>query len=776
MHGTIKRGRQGTSNFTRVCFAVGFLQIVALLLLRFRAPPVLHTPQLQPPGLCPCLLGQCRSGGANQGVHDDAVPTCSATAAKIRSPILVVVRPESGESLNKDDNVCHTIVRQTLPSLTNQTHWHHAPVNVLVILDPEAPPQQKKVIHQGCAKTNQDVFRVHTVSVPRNRLHTVSLIIHKHARKLAGVKYVAFVDLAVTHPASLASSALENMVLVLEGKHVDAATALASRYDTPATSTTTTIESKMRAAWLYAHYDGGPIMTRAGALRKKSVHIEQWLTAAHAADRYKALTALYHSHPCGARFTIPEILTRSRFADNRRDTRSHEHQNRDDDRACSPMPHSQQRRPSSPFRGLAHSLINPCFQHQQQQPSVLMILPWLEFGGADEFNVNLARELRKKGVNVVVTTTLVSIHPNVDRLLKYATDVFHIPHLVISADDQPGVLSLWEYVIATRRVELVFLSNSHLGYKMLPHLQTLKNKYEPLRIVDFVHLEEPEQGAKSHAASSVRYSAYLDHTFVASRHLAEWTMERRQRARRWRGRSTTHRTSESSNENINNKVSVAYIGVDTQALVPLSPDAKAAARKRYVTNHSTSSSPIVIAYVARMETQKDPGLFFEIARRLATRPDKFFFLAIGDGDLLPILQRNITDSGLNHKIKTFSMLHHDETMRLLASSDILLLPSRNEGISLATYEAMALGVVPVVTDVGGQCELVDEQVGACLPLTTRSIADDFAREITDNIVPRLSLLSAASRRRVEARFSLGDMMQSLTHALCASATRGSMSL
>jgi glycosyltransferase involved in cell wall biosynthesis len=776
MHGTIKRGGQGTSNYTRVCFAVGFLQIVALLLLWFRAPPVLHTPQLRRPGLCPCLLGQCRSGGANQGVHDDAVPTCSATAAKIRSPILVVVRPESGESLNKDGNACHTIVRQTLPSLTDQTHWHHAPVNVLVILDPEAPPQQKRVIHRDCAKTNQDVVGVHTVSVPRNRLHTVSSIIHKHARKLAGVKYVAFVDLAVTHPASLASSALEKMVLVLEGKHVDAATALASRYDTPATSTTTTIESKMRAAWLYAHYDGGPIMTRANSLRKESSHIEQWLTAAHAADRYKALATVYHSHPCGARFTIPEILTRSRFADDRRDTRSHEHQSGDDDRACSPMPRSQQRRASSPFRGLAHALINTCFKQQQQpqqQPSVLMILPWLEFGGADEFNVNLARELRKKGVNVVVTTTLVSSHPTADRLQKYATDVFHIPHIVMSADDQPGVLSLWEYVIATRRVELVFLSNSHLGYKMLPHLQTLKNKYEPLRIVDFVHLEEPEQGAKSHAASSLTYSSYLDHTFVASRHLAEWMMERHERARRWRtSRSTTgHRPGQQIH---NNKISVTYIGVDTQTLVALSPVAKAEARRRYI-DRPTSSTSIVIAYVARMEKQKDPALFFEIARRLATHSDKYVFLAIGDGDLLPTLQRNITGSGLNHKIKTFSMLHHDETMRLLASSDILLLTSRNEGISLATYEAMALGVVPVVTDVGGQCELVDEQVGACLPLT-RSVADDFAREISNNIVPRLSSLSIASRRRVETEFSLRETMRSLTQALCASETRGSRSL
>ena len=48
---------------------------------------------------------------------------------------------------------------------------------------------------------------------------------------------------------------------------------------------------------------------------------------------------------------------------------------------------------------------------------------------------------------------------------------------------------------------------------------------------------------------------------------------------------------------------------------------------------------------------------------------------------------------------------------LLNAADIFFLPSQMEGISVAIYEAMSMGIVSVGADVGGQSELVTETCG-----------------------------------------------------------------
>src|SRR5690606_7019278 len=64
-------------------------------------------------------------------------------------------------------------------------------------------------------------------------------------------------------------------------------------------------------------------------------------------------------------------------------------------------------------------------------------------------------------------------------------------------------------------------------------------------------------------------------------------------------------------------------------------------------------------------------------------------------------------SGLTDKVK---LLPADaDVPALLQQSDILILPSANEGLALVGYEAIENGVIPISTDVGGQAELVADQ-------------------------------------------------------------------
>lgn len=732
--------RQKSSRFLLVCYIVGFLQLLALLW--YPTPSA----RLRIPRLCHCFFqGRCNAG-RNVSLWNSP-SKCSGVGDGGQTPLLLVVIRLASRQPNNGHDSCHAVWK-AVSSLSTSTFPVQA--SFMVISDTGAR-------HGQIVDCSKNLHTNHVIYVVRDPAQDKVVFLIQNKASELGAKYIAFVDYGATLNAFKAS-VLEKLVLVLEGKQVDAATVLSANKR----ASTYENEEKIRQAWLYAPYDSGPVIVRADAATKDNIYvrINQWFRASSAEQRYTALAAIYYSFLCSSRFTVPETLVESKLSGDYASLDATAVNNQ-----CSKIRSASKRNNINPHnrRSAAsiHNLISATTQCFQTTPSVLMIVPWLEFGGADEFNLNFARQLAGKGVNIVVSTTLLSAHPNTKHLLKYASDVFHAPHIVASARDLYGILSLWKYVIATRNVELVFVSNSQLGYQMLPELDTLKSKYS-LKLVDYVHMEEPEQGRRAHAATSVRYRDYLDHTFVASRHLAQW-MEREtfKTAGRPRHPKTTLR------------VSVAYIGVDTDALVPLNGTTKSAVRTQYL--GSPSLSTIVIAYVARMEHQKNPGLFFDIARRLLmakteTTLRDLQFVAIGGGDLLPALQHNIVQHGLEKTIKTFNTLDHDATMRLLGASDILLLPTRNEGISLATYEAMSLGVVPVVSAVGGQCELVDDQVvGACLPLTRGGMdvaADDFVREILERTVPSLSFLASAARQRVVQNFTLEHMIESITRRLC----------
>ena len=94
-----------------------------------------------------------------------------------------------------------------------------------------------------------------------------------------------------------------------------------------------------------------------------------------------------------------------------------------------------------------------------------------------------------------------------------------------------------------------------------------------------------------------------------------------------------------------------------------------------------------------------------------------------------------------------------DVLRLYADHDVLVMPSRNEGLPVALLEAGAAGVVPVVSDLpSGIPEVVDSGVSGYRP----GVGDigGFADAIAaiDRHRPRLEEMSASVRHIVATRF------------------------
>jgi hypothetical protein len=123
----------------------------------------------------------------------------------------------------------------------------------------------------------------------------------------------------------------------------------------------------------------------------------------------------------------------------------------------------------------------------------------------------------------------------------------------------------------------------------------------------------------------------------------------------------------------------------------------------------------VIVFAGRLCEQKRPALLAEVLKEARDANLRFHALIIGDGPLRPLFESLLDKYDLRRMVQTVGSLPHEQWLETLAGADILLMPSEYEGISVALLEAMAAGVVPVVARVGGQNEIIDENVGYLIP-------------------------------------------------------------
>jgi hypothetical protein len=129
-------------------------------------------------------------------------------------------------------------------------------------------------------------------------------------------------------------------------------------------------------------------------------------------------------------------------------------------------------------------------------------------------------------------------------------------------------------------------------------------------------------------------------------------------------------------------------------------------------------------------------------------------LLVGDGPEGPWLEQHLCRRH-PRSVKMLGPLDLGEMRLVMSASDLLLLPSRDEGIALVLFEAMSMGTVPVATDVGGQRELVTPESGILLPFDGR-LADAVVEALDALLAdePLRHRLAGAGRKRVEELFRL----------------------
>lgn len=120
-----------------------------------------------------------------------------------------------------------------------------------------------------------------------------------------------------------------------------------------------------------------------------------------------------------------------------------------------------------------------------------------------------------------------------------------------------------------------------------------------------------------------------------------------------------------------------------------------------------ASEAVVAAVVGRLHPQKGHhDLFDALARLDADLRVDLQVLIVGDGGLRDQLEQEVVDRGLVGLVRFLGV--RSDVPDLLHAADLLLLPSRWEGLPIVLLEAMATSAAVVATRVGGVPDVIDD--------------------------------------------------------------------
>ena len=163
----------------------------------------------------------------------------------------------------------------------------------------------------------------------------------------------------------------------------------------------------------------------------------------------------------------------------------------------------------------------------------------------------------------------------------------------------------------------------------------------------------------------------------------------------------------------------------------------------------------VIAGVGRLNSQKNFSLFLDVAAALGPKFPNLRFLLAGEGPEEAMLREKALQLGLTDRIVFAGYIA--DTRQVYAAADILLMPSRFEGLPMTLLEAMAMNLPVVASKLDGIAEVIEE--GREGYLVDSADVTAFAERCAALLEhpAKSSELATNARAKIEARFSVERM-------------------
>ncbi|QUS36093.1 glycosyltransferase [Falsirhodobacter algicola] len=322
---------------------------------------------------------------------------------------------------------------------------------------------------------------------------------------------------------------------------------------------------------------------------------------------------------------------------------------------------------SLPFTGFAPDYSAPAPATADGRPAILIAMHWLETGGAEKLAFDCVRWARDLGLRIFVVAGNRSLQRMEGKLGEDVTflrlDRYLPPH------EWPLYL---ERLIREENIGLIHIHHCTPVYAALAHLRVTTPW---VKVIDSTHIIEYADGG--FARISGVWSNYIDMHHVISDQLARMYRER---------------------FHTGPKIRLGRMLDRAHSVTPATP------------NMAARQTNLTVTFVGRLYYQKRPitvvlamKALADWARGAGVVPA---FHMVGEGPFGAACLRLINRLGLREMVT----LHEAGTdvPALLAKSDIMILPSANEGLALVCYEAIEQGAIPISTRVGAQDEILPD--------------------------------------------------------------------
>ena len=373
-------------------------------------------------------------------------------------------------------------------------------------------------------------------------------------------------------------------------------------------------------------------------------------------------------------------------------------------------------------------MILPQYQKNNRK-TILFIFPWMVVGGADVFNLELLKRLPKDKYNSIVLTTTPNRNPLRQEFENHAT-IYDMSSFI----DRINYQEFTDYIIKSRNVDVVFISNSEYGYYMTPYL---KSKYPTIPFIDYIHSVDNADPRRGVGRCSRDVDNYLYGTYCCNNFTKNQLKEKFDKT----------------------NVSTVYIGTDQDKF-----DAKKFNKKELKKKYDLPEEKKIISFIARFSEEKRPEMFVEIAKRIHEKDSNTYFVMGGDGPLMENVKEKV-----NNNFKLLGMVTNNA--EFYAFSDITINCSSLEGLALTSYESLAMSVPVVSTDVGGQTELIDNTVGGIVHYNKKATKEEIDDEInqyveeTLRVLNNLKLLKENCRSKITEKFSFKKMASTIENII-----------
>ena len=305
-----------------------------------------------------------------------------------------------------------------------------------------------------------------------------------------------------------------------------------------------------------------------------------------------------------------------------------------------------------------------------RKAKVVFFFPFYHTGGAEKVHLNIVKAIGKNNGYVFFTQQSTSDTFKLE-FYQYANchevyDLLHRNYFIRNL----FVRMISRELNKSNQLISVFGSNAVFFYELLPYLKSKIKK------VDLIHaFSKPDYGIE---LASLPYVKYLDKRVVIN-----------------------NKTLIDFKELYNERKLNDYFGNITKIENGINVS-------DYVLDLSNKSK-FTVLFVGRWSKEKRPNLFIQIAKNILVDYPEIDFVMVGSD--MESHENYILRSGVIYKGE---IKNEKELNGIYSKANILLITSYREGFPVVVMEAMANGVVPIVTNVGGLSEHITNEINGFL--------------------------------------------------------------